>query len=210
MNTFGPDPQGFFSDVYRAQAPWDVGAAQPALEALFTAVPPAGPVLDVGCGTGDLTIALAERGLPALGIDFVPAAIAEAERRAATLPRTARERLAFRVDDALRPSALAPSAWGPPFGAVVDSGFLHLFDDSRRDAFVADLGRALAPGGRYYLLAFGVTFDGPNMPRAVTEAEVRRRLAPAAGWRLLRCASATFVSRVAPVPAIVACAERAL
>ncbi|HYD52865.1 MAG TPA: class I SAM-dependent methyltransferase [Gemmatimonadaceae bacterium] len=209
MHPFGPDPQAFFADVYRGPAPWDVGAAQPALETLLDALPPTGPVLDVGCGTGDLAIALARRGLPTLGVDFVPAAIAEAERRVAELPRADRERLAFRVDDALRPADLPPSAWGPPFGAVVDSGFLHLFDDAARDAFVRELGDALAPGGRYYLLAFAVTFSGPNLPREVTEAEVRRRFAPGAGWRLLHCAPATFESRVAPVPAVVACAERA-
>ena len=35
-----------------------------------------GPVLDVGCGPGRLTIALIERGIPALGVDISRAAIA--------------------------------------------------------------------------------------------------------------------------------------
>lgn len=35
-----------------------------------------GPVLDVGCGPGRLTIALTERGIPALGVDISPAAVA--------------------------------------------------------------------------------------------------------------------------------------
>ena len=208
MSRFGPDPQGFFSEVYKAPAPWDVGEAQPALSALFDAYPPAGPVLDVGCGTGDLAIALARRGLPVLGVDFVDAAVAEADARAAALPPDVRHRLEFRVANALRPSALARSALGPPFGAVVDSGFLHLFDDPERDRFAADLARALRPGGRYYLLAFAVTFDGANMPRAVDEPEIRRRFAPAAGWRVLHCAPASFASRVAEVPAVAACVER--
>jgi SAM-dependent methyltransferase len=34
-----------------------------------------GPVLDVGCGPGRLTIALAERGIPALGVDISRAAV---------------------------------------------------------------------------------------------------------------------------------------
>ncbi|MDR2155350.1 MAG: class I SAM-dependent methyltransferase [Burkholderiaceae bacterium] len=208
MSPFGPDPQTFFANVYRGPAPWDIGAAQPALQALFAALPPEGPVLDAGCGTGDLAIALAERGLPTLGVDFVAAAITEAERRAAVQTRAVRQRLALRVGDVLRPADITPSAWGPPFGTVVDSGFFHLLDDPARDAFVTNLRRALAPRGRYYLLAFAVTFAGPNVPRAVTEDEVRRRFDSAAGWRLLHCAPAMFTSRIAPVPAVVACAQR--
>ena len=36
-----------------------------------------GPVLDVGCGPGRLTVALAERGIPALGVDISRAAVAQ-------------------------------------------------------------------------------------------------------------------------------------
>ena len=42
-----------------------------------------GPALDVGCGPGRLVAALAERDVPALGIDLVPAAVAAARRRGA-------------------------------------------------------------------------------------------------------------------------------
>jgi SAM-dependent methyltransferase len=37
-----------------------------------------GPTLDVGAGPGRLTLALAERGIPALGIDVTPDAVEEA------------------------------------------------------------------------------------------------------------------------------------
>jgi SAM-dependent methyltransferase len=36
-----------------------------------------GPVLDVGCGPGRLTVALTERGIPALGVDISRAAVAK-------------------------------------------------------------------------------------------------------------------------------------
>jgi SAM-dependent methyltransferase len=42
-----------------------------------------GPVLDVGCGPGRLTVALAERGIPALGVDISRAAVARARRAGA-------------------------------------------------------------------------------------------------------------------------------
>jgi 2-polyprenyl-3-methyl-5-hydroxy-6-metoxy-1,4-benzoquinol methylase len=48
-----------------------------------------GPVLDVGCGPGRLTVALAERGIPALGVDISQAAVARArEAGAAALHRS--------------------------------------------------------------------------------------------------------------------------
>ena len=42
-----------------------------------------GPVLDVGCGPGRLTVALTERGIPALGVDISRAAVAQARRAGA-------------------------------------------------------------------------------------------------------------------------------
>jgi SAM-dependent methyltransferase len=42
-----------------------------------------GPVLDVGCGPGRHVLALAERGVVALGIDITPAALDIARRRGA-------------------------------------------------------------------------------------------------------------------------------
>ena len=203
MSRFGPEPRAFFEGVYRQPAPWDVGAAQPAMAALLADHPPGGPVLDVGCGTGDLSIHLARSGLEALGIDFVPDAIAQARARAAALPADAAARLDFRVADALRPTAL-----GRTFGAVVDSGFYHLFDEEDCGRLADELARVLRPGGRLYLHEFAVTFPAPNVPRAVTADELRATFTEARGWRIVALRDGEFLSRVAPVPATLACIER--
>jgi SAM-dependent methyltransferase len=42
-----------------------------------------GPVLDVGCGPGRLTVALTERGIPALGVDISQAAVARVRQAGA-------------------------------------------------------------------------------------------------------------------------------
>lgn len=60
-------------------------------EVLARAVP---PVLDVGCGPGRHVLALAERGMLALGIDITPAALELARRRGApVLARSVFERI---------------------------------------------------------------------------------------------------------------------
>ena len=166
-------------------------------------IPPDDPILDVGCGSGDLSVALATAGHVVLGVDFVATAIEQARTKTERLPADVRERLEFSVGDAFLPSRLARS-----FGAVVDSGFFHLFDPEDGDRFADELSRVLAPGGRYYVLAFAVTFPVPNTPRAVSEAEIRARFTPERGWRIRECRSAEFQSRIAPVPATCACIER--
>lgn len=66
-----------------------------------------GPALDLGCGPGRLVVALAERGIPALGVDASPAAVSRAMERQATalvrsvfdpLPGTGRWRTALLLD----------------------------------------------------------------------------------------------------------------
>jgi len=170
---------------------------------LLAEYPPEDPGLDVGCGSGDLAIHLAKSGLDTLGIDFIEEAITQARAKMAALPADVADRLAFRVADALQPSLL-----GQTFGAVVDSGFYHLFDPEQCERFVDELARVLRPGGRCYLHEFAVTFPVPNVPRQVTEAELRESFAPERGWKVLTIRTGEFLSTVAPVPAILACMER--
>ncbi len=200
MSRFTP---GFFDSIYREAPPWDIGAAQPDLLALLDEHPPEGTVLDVGCGPGDLAVALAQRGLQVLGIDVVEAAIAQARARADALPPEAARRAEFQVADALRPTLLRRR-----FGAVVDSGFFHVLEAEQRDRFIGELAATLAPGGRYYLLAFAVEFDVPNTPLKVTEEELRARFTADGGWRMVAMRPAQFLSRFAPVPSVAACIER--
>ncbi|HSB00755.1 MAG TPA: methyltransferase domain-containing protein [Anaerolineales bacterium] len=204
MSRFGPDPRAFFDAVYQGIAPWEVGGPQPAMAALFNEYPPMDPALDVGCGSGDLAIYLAQRGLQVTGIDFVEAAITQAREKAGALPPEVANLLGFQMADALQPSLLQRQ-----FGSVVDSGFLHLLESEECDRFVEDLALTLLPGGRYYLLAFAVEFPMPNLPRRVTADELRARFTLEKGWNIQDIRTAEFLSRVAPpVPAIGACIER--
>ncbi len=198
-------PSSFFDSAYRATAPWDIGEPQPDLLTLLDEYPPTGPVLDVGCGTGALTFALAQRGLAVLGVDLSEAAIAQACAKVATAAPGVGRLVEFRVGDALQ-----LDSFPGPFGAVVDSGFFHLFGPLERDRFAHNLATTLADGGRYYSLGFAFDSPIPNAPRQVRESELRERFAPERGWRLLALRAARFLTRSArgDVPAVAACVER--
>jgi cyclopropane fatty-acyl-phospholipid synthase-like methyltransferase len=204
VSRFGSDPLDFFNSVYHEIPPWDIGGPQPAMSALLAKYPPTDPILDVGCGSGDLSIYLAQLGHQVIGIDFVEAAITHAQGKIRALPPEVTNLLNFRVADALKPSRLQRQ-----FGAVVDSGFFHLLDPDECDRFMDELALTLLPGGRYYLHEFAIEFSLPNLPRQVTVEELQTRFASEKGWQILDIQSVEFLSRVAPpVPAISACIER--
>lgn len=204
MSRFGSDPLAFFNAVYQDIPPWEIGAPQLAMSALLTRHPPTGPILDLGCGSGDLSIYLAQLGYQVVGIDFVETAIANARKKLGSLPPKAAKRLDFQVADALQPSILQRQ-----FGAVVDSGFFHLFDPEQCDHLVDEVARILVPGGRYYLHEFSVEFQISNMPRQINAEELQKRFTSEKGWQIKEIRSVEFLSRVAPpVPAICASVER--
>ncbi len=151
--------------------PWDIGRPQPAFRRLADANELVEPVLDVGCGTGEHTLMLAERGFEAVGIDISPAAIERARAKARIRGLDAR----VTVGD-----ALALEQLGRRFGSVIDSGMFHTLDDESRVAYVRSLSEVIEPGGRMFLLCFSEQTPGINGPRRVTQAEILDAFAD--GW----------------------------
>jgi 2-polyprenyl-3-methyl-5-hydroxy-6-metoxy-1,4-benzoquinol methylase len=173
------------------------------MSALIAEYPPMNPILDVGCGSGDLALSLAQLGHQVIGVDFVEAAIVQAREKAASLPPEVARLLEFQVAE------LMPFRLQQKFGSVVDSGFYHLFEPDQCNRFIDDLALTLLPGGRYYLLAFAIEFSSSNAPRQISAEEVQARFTLEKGWRILDLRPAVFLNRVAhPVPAVRACIER--
>lgn len=169
--------------------PWEIGRAQPEILELEEAGAFADPVLDVGCGTGDNAIALADRGHEVWGIDAAPTAIERARAKAGD------RRIELRVHDALDLGAL-----GRRFASAFDSGVFHTFDDADRARFPASLGAALEPGAVYHLLCFSEHEPPGWGPRRVTQAEIRATFTD--GWRVEDIREGRFATNLPDRPRI--------
>ncbi len=164
---------GSFDDAYLGTPPWEIGRAQPALAALFDTGEVTGRVLDVGCGTAELALLAASRGLDATGVNSSPRAIAIARARAAERGLTVR----LEVGDALDLSFL-----GGTFDTALDSGVFHVFSNEDRARYVESIHSVLEPGGRYHLLVFSDAQPGDWGPRRVRRDELESAFAH--GWEL--------------------------
>ena len=132
-----------------------------------------GSVLDIGCGTGENVLYLAERGFAAAGIDGAPTAIRKARAKAKRRGLEAQ----FEVADALTLSTPKRR-----FDTVIDSGLFHVFSDEERARFRDSLGRVVRLGGTYFLMCFSDQQPGDWGPRRVTQAEIRSVFG--GGWRV--------------------------
>src|SRR5438067_698994 len=119
--------QQLFESMYQGKAPWDIDGPQPMFVRLTDAGKIRGSVLDVGCGTGEHSLFLAERGHEVWGIDFVPVAIDRAKKKAQERKLTVH----FSVGNALELSKL-----GRQFDNAIDCGLFHTFSDAERPVFV--------------------------------------------------------------------------
>ncbi len=108
---------------------WQLGSSL--LELLATR--PGERILDLGCGTGQLTAQIAQAGAEVIGLDQSPAMIEEARRHFPDIH--------FEIADA------RSLGWTGAFDAVFSNAVLHWIPEA---ALVAEgIARALKPGGRF-------------------------------------------------------------
>ena len=186
-----------FESAYGGTPPWDIGRPQPAIIRLAETNQITGWVLDVGCGTGENLLYLAERGFVAMGIDGAPTAIKKARAKAKRRGLNAQ----FEVGDALNLSV--PER---PFDTVIDSGLFHVFSDEDRPRFTESLGRVVRLGGTYFLMCFSDQQPGDWGPRRVTQAEIRSTFSD--GWRVDDIQPSAFETNLGPAHAWLASISR--
>ena len=133
-----------------------------------------GRALDIGCGTGDSSIYLAQHGWQVIGVDYVSKPLAKARAKA----EANRVSVEFIEADVTRLSA---TGIGAGFDLVVDNGCLHGMSGEDRDAYVREVTAVAAPEARLLIVAFvpGSSFGVPG----IEPAEVERRFG--ASWQLL-------------------------
>lgn len=171
-----------FESAYAGQAPWDIAGPQPALAKVGDQI--AGAILDAGCGTGENALYFAARGNDVTGIDFLQVPVERAKQKARDRGLTA----TFLVMDALALDGLSER-----FDTVLDSGLFHVFDDTDRRRYVAQLAAVLKPGGKLYLLCFSDEEPGTHGPRRVSRQELEQAFAE--GWEIESIEPARFEVR---------------
>src|SRR2546422_7363344 len=71
-------PADLFESAYVGTPPWDIGRSQPAIMKLAETGQITGLVLDIGCGTGENVLYLAEHGFVAAGLEGAPTPVRKA------------------------------------------------------------------------------------------------------------------------------------
>jgi len=134
-------PEENYRQKYQAgDTPWDTGRPDFNLVQTVTAMP-VDPcqALDIGCGTGNNSIWLAQNNFTVTGIDTADTAIQKAGEKAAL----EQVKCTFLLND-----IFTDQIAGAPFGFVFDRGCFHSFNsDQERKLFAEKVAGHLAPAG---------------------------------------------------------------
>ncbi|HKD11568.1 MAG TPA: class I SAM-dependent methyltransferase, partial [Thermoanaerobaculia bacterium] len=172
-----PGVYSLFEERFRGR-PDEILARQRDYAAILAGLP--GPVLDVGCGRGELLRILAEKGIPARGVEINPIAAAEARGSG----------LEVEEGDAIAALAQQPAG---SLGAVVALQVVEHWTAETVFTFLREARRALAAGGLLLLetintdtlSAWKTFYLDPSHVRPVPP-ESLRFLAEAAGFGQVR------------------------
>jgi SAM-dependent methyltransferase len=135
---------------------------------------PAGTAVDLGCGTGESSIYLAQHGWTVTGVDFVPKALDKARAKAGAADVSVN----FVPADVTH---LSQAGIGAGFQLIVDNGCLHNMSDGDREAYVREVSAVAAPDARLLIVAF--VPGGRLFVPGIDRAEINRRFDPA--WTLV-------------------------
>jgi SAM-dependent methyltransferase len=166
----------------RAWAPWGLPESQPIIKQLVAVGAVKGNVLDAGCGLGWHAIEAARAGCRVTGVDVAPTAV----ERARVNARKAGVQVDFVVGD------VTELACEGIFDTVLDvKCYDNLGDRAARYRYAKALHRAMKPGARWYLYAFGPGHVNGCHNHEADEPDFQRVL-PAAGFDITYIGESTY------------------
>lgn len=176
-----------FEDWYQSVPPWDIGRPQQIFIDLEKQKHLRSRILDVGCGTGENALFLADKGYEIWGIDSSPTAILKASEKASQRKLKA----VFKTIDALKLAQL-----GETFQTIIDCGLFHCFSDEERTIFVDQLYKTLTPNGLYYFLCFSDQETREGGPRRISKIEIEKTFSKR--WEILSIKDSLFENTLHP------------
>jgi SAM-dependent methyltransferase len=161
-------------------APWEHAATHPPaarrIDALFDREqrgrqPPYGRALDLGCGRGHWSLALAQRGWTVTGVELVPRAVRAARERA----RKGGLDVQFVRGDV---TALRDTGIGAGFRLIWDFGTVHGLTQPQRQAVGREVTALASDDAVILMLAWAPGRRGP-LPRGASREDIEQAFA---GW----------------------------
>src|ERR1035438_876713 len=189
-----------FTQSYKeGSAPWDIGKPDFNLIQTVTTLPiHTCRALEIGCGTGDNAVWLAQQGFQGVGVDAGEIAIEKAEEKAATAKATC----TFAVLGFLK-----THVEGAPFGFALDRGCFHVFDsDEDRIKFAEQVHRHLKDDGLWLSLLGNADEERIEGPPRRTGREIVNAVEPY--FEILSLVSSHFETRLPEPPRAWVCLMR--
>jgi SAM-dependent methyltransferase len=134
--------------------------------------PTLGRALDLGCGRGTHSIALARRGWQVTGVDVIPRALATAQERA----QQAGQKVRFLEGDVTN----LPPEVGGDYRLVLDIGCFHGLTDEQRVRMGRQVTAVTDPDATMLVLSFVPGGRGP-LPRGADATDLTRSFP---GWSI--------------------------
>lgn len=157
----------------------------------FDGVPRHGKLLELGCGAGNLSLVLADKGFDVSGVDFSQSAIDWAKENA----RKCGKKIKFKVMDV----TLLSSFENESFDVLFDGNCLHCIIGEKRFIALAEWKRILKPNGFLFISSLCAPLDDSAFPntfnaltRVLTESGLPYRFIPTPKYIISELQSAGF------------------
>lgn len=136
----------FYEVIYRYfRAPWDGGSRKELVSLVESGLIKRCRAIDLGCGTGENAIYLAQKGFDVTRVDYAEAAIEKARRRA----KDSGVQIRFIVDDLTKLRHVSGT-----FGLLLDYGVLDDLRPRQREQYLRNILPLTHSGARYLLWGF--------------------------------------------------------